>query len=229
MNKIKNKKSVRETVEQRKVPMKDSNNYSNSKKYQNVISNFSKIGFFITLVISILIYKNAIENKLLEKDKELENIKEKLNDVTKEKTELQSEYLIQNTTLQNQILLLQNQYSKYENDIISNKSINKELKDQLKLYQNELKEEFLYKADFEKQIKNFENVINKYVEELKNNNKEQSIIVQKKVTQEIKEYYDKKINELNKQFNSIINKQKNVEINDMLFRKGNKKNINFCF
>jgi len=222
MNKMKNKNNESEPIEQKKIPMNDYKNYINSKKYQGLISNFSKIGFFITLAVSILIYKNLFENRLLEKDKELENIKEQLNFVTKEKSKLQSTFLTQNATIQDQILLLQNKYNKYKDDIALSKNVNKELKNQLKLYQSELKtqkEEFQFKSDnFEKQIKDFENIINKYVNELK----KQSTITQKEnthETKETKEYYDKKINKLNEHINDLYQKCNRLEENISMEQK----------
>jgi len=141
----------------------------------------------------------------------LENIEEQLNFVTKEKYELQSTFLTQNATIQDQILLLHNKYNEYKKDIITNKNVNKELKNQLKLYQNELKtqkEEFQFKSDnFEKQIKNFENIIDKYIKELKNNNEKQNA----ENTQETKEYYEKKINKLNEHINNLYQRCNNLE------------------
>ncbi|KAG4097257.1 Nitroreductase [Neocallimastix lanati (nom. inval.)] len=140
-----------------------------SKKYKRIVLLSTKVTFYI-IIISFLVYKKPFEKELQEKNKEIENIKRHLNKLIIEKDQLYSKIQIQNNTLQNQIFLLRNQNSKYENDIILNKSINNELNDQLKSYQKDLKnknKEFQHKSDiFMKQITNFEDIINKYKKEI---------------------------------------------------------------
>jgi len=153
-------------VNMQKIQQKYIKLNKSSKKYKKIVSLFKNITFYFIIIISFFIYKKPFENKLLEKNKEIENIKIQLNKIIIEKDQLNSKIQIQNTTLQNQILLLQNQNTKYESDIILNKNINNELKYKLKLYQNDLEnknKEFQHKSDiFMKQITNFENIVIRY-------------------------------------------------------------------
>jgi len=152
-----NKKS--ETVELKKVPLDKAKLYLILKKYRNIISILSNIIFFSVIVISFLVQKRFFDNKLHEKVKEINGIKEQLNVEIKEKDDLKYKFNIQNTTFQNEIVKLQNKHIEYQKSITSNKNLNKKLKSKSNL--------------FKKKLKTCKNQINSFVNEL--NEKETTI------------------------------------------------------
>jgi len=168
---MKNKINKPEKTNIKKAQGEDLKKNESSNKYKRIITLLSNVAFCIIIIIPFLVYKKPFENRLVEKDKEIELIKRQLKEIIQEKTELHSKIQKQNSTLQNQIVLLQNQNSKYENDIVLNKNINKELEEQLKLYQNDLEtkeEEFKHKSNIlEKKIIDFEDIVGEYKKAIK--------------------------------------------------------------
>ena len=169
---------------------------------------------------------NETENAYQKVMKDYEELKIDYNNV---KNDMNNASNPQNEkALQNQISLLQSKCSKYENDLLVNKNLNKELSDHLKLSQKDLenqKDEFKHQVDnYEKRIKNFEIIINKYREDKDTNQLNENDIDKKS-----KEYYDKIINEKNEQLSSFRQKCRELEDrvskqNETLFKKNNELN-----
>jgi len=123
------------------------------------------------------------------------------------------------SSLQNQILLLKNKCDKYENELTTNKNLNKDLSDQLKYAQSELKvqkEDFQHKSDnYEKRIKNYEIIVNKYRDD--ENSKEKSSNDQDENEKKIRAYYEKLLSEKVEQISSF--RQKCHEFEDRISRQ----------
>jgi len=143
-----------------KSSIENHKNYKISIKTKNKFSAFSKFTICFLVTVSFFLYVKPFKNRLIEKDKEIETIKKKLNYVIQEKTELQSKIQIQNTTLQNKILSLQNHVINNENELKKKKiellNTKKTLKDQLnknkKLEKNRkitsLEKEYIYDKNY---------------------------------------------------------------------------------
>jgi len=74
-----------------------------------------------------LLYGKESKNKLLEKNKEIKNIKRLLQNVSREKADIETKLRVENSDLKNQIISLKSQNKEYP----SQKNINEELKNKL--------------------------------------------------------------------------------------------------
>jgi len=109
-----NNKFKNETIESKKPSKEEFKKIIYSNKYQKLILIISKIAIYtaIPIIIHFLLYKKQYENKLLEKNREIENIKRQLNYVTKEKKELQ--------IINEQLTLLNQNFRNLDNRGINN-------------------------------------------------------------------------------------------------------------
>jgi len=109
-----NNKFKNETIESKKPSKEEFKKINYSNKYQKLILIISKIAIYtaIPIIIHFLLYKKQYENKLLEKNREIENIKRQLNYVTKEKNELQ--------IINEQLTLLNQNFRNLDNRGINN-------------------------------------------------------------------------------------------------------------